>query len=180
VDVTVEAGPVRFGRFPEGVDADVEALVALFRQAGVWVEASPTIRTHLWAKTLYNCALNPLGALSGVAYGALAAAPAWRLIERIVAEAFAVCAAEGVRLPWADPAAYLAYLREVQLPATAEHHSSMLQDLVGGRRTEIDFINGAVVARGAALGIDTPVNRTLTELVRFRESLLGSAPTGMD
>jgi ketopantoate reductase len=37
-----------------------------------------------------------------------------------------------------------------------------------------------VVARGAALGIDTPVNRTLTELVRFRESLLGSAPTGMD
>lgn len=61
VVVTVEAGPVRFGRFPQGMDPEVSKLVDLFKQAGLNVEGSEQIRSNLWAKTLYNCALNPLG-----------------------------------------------------------------------------------------------------------------------
>mgnify|MGYP001816971671 CR=1 FL=1 len=61
VHVTVEAGPIRLGRFPSGLDSGVERLVGLFRRAGLNVQASDSIRTDLWAKTLYNCALNPLG-----------------------------------------------------------------------------------------------------------------------
>jgi 2-dehydropantoate 2-reductase len=141
------------------------------------VETSSTIRTELWGKTLYNCALNPLGALMGVPYGRLTGAASWRIIERIVAEAFCVVAAEGVQLPWATAGEYLAYLRDVQLPATALHHSSMLQDLARGRRTEIAFLNGAIVEKGAQHGIPTPCNATIVDLVQFRESLLPEEKT---
>ena len=55
VRVTVEAGPIRLGRFPDGMDDKVQRLVDLFRQAGLNVEGSDSIRTNLWAKTLYNC-----------------------------------------------------------------------------------------------------------------------------
>ena len=62
------------------------------------------------------------------------------------------------------------YLRDVQIPATAQHHSSMLQDLTRGKKTEIDFINGAVVEKGRVRGVATPVNACIADLIRFRES----------
>lgn len=171
VHVSVEAGPAKLGRFPAGLDAPVKRLVDCMKQAGISTEGSAEIRSDLWAKTLYNCALNPLGAVMGVPYGKLAEPAAWRIITRIVSEGFSVIHAEGVSLPCATADEYLAYLRDVQLPATALHHSSMLQDITRGRPTEIDFLNGAIVAKGTAHGIPTPVNACIVDLVKFRESL---------
>lgn len=170
VEVTVEAGPIRLGRYPSGVDEGVEKLVALFRRAGLQAEASKTILSDLWAKTLYNCALNPLGAIMDVPYGKLLDRHSWSIIRPVIEEAFAVCTAERIALPWQTADQYLDYLRGVQLPATAGHHSSMLQDLRKNRATEIDFLNGAVVRLGEEAGIATPVNQTLTELIRFKTS----------
>jgi 2-dehydropantoate 2-reductase len=171
VHVSVEAGPAKFGRFPGGMDSRVEKLVSLLTDAGIRVEASRNIRADLWGKTLYNCALNPLGAIMGVPYGELAAPPSWRIIGQIVREAFAVVEAEGVQLQWSTADDYLAYLHDVQLPATARHHSSMLQDLSRGRTTEITFLNGAVAEKGRAHAIPTPYNDFIVDLIRFRESL---------
>jgi 2-dehydropantoate 2-reductase len=171
VHVSVEAGPIKLGRFPEGFDDSVAAILGCFKAAGLNAEQSDSIRSDLWGKTLYNCALNPLGAIMGVPYGKLSDPAAWHIIEQVVREAFAVCTADGVRLIWGSAEEYLRYLKDVQLPATALHHSSMLQDLAKGRRTEIDFLNGAVVAMGARYGIPTPINDTLTSMIRFRESL---------
>lgn len=168
VRVTVEAGPIRLGRFPDGSDDAVRRLVDLFRQAGLHVEGSSAIRSNLWAKTLYNCALNPLGAILDVPYGALARPHAWSVIEQLIGEAWAVCSAEGIALPWGTAREYLGYLRSVQLPATAGHNSSMLQDIRNGKATEIDFINGAVVRLGEKHKIDTPVNRTLVDMIGFK------------
>jgi 2-dehydropantoate 2-reductase len=177
VHVSVEAGPVKLGRFPDGLDESILALVRLFRDAGIKAEPSAHIRSDLWAKTLYNSALNPLGAVMEVAYGELARPTSWRIIKEIVTEAFAVAHAEGVELPWKDADAYLLYLQTFQLPATASHHSSMLQDIRRGNRTEIDFINGAIVARAKDAGIPAPVNATISDLIRFKETLVagGSA-----
>jgi 2-dehydropantoate 2-reductase len=168
VEVTVEAGPIRLGRYPEGVGGEVVGLADLFRAAGLQVEENERIKSSLWAKTLYNCALNPLGAIAGVSYGRLSAAPAWAVIEQLVAEAFAVCEAEAVSLPWDSADGYLDYLLRVQLPATAGHHSSMLQDIRKGRSTEIDFMNGAIGRLGRRHGIPTPVNDTLVNLILFK------------
>ncbi|NLZ30895.1 MAG: ketopantoate reductase family protein [Methanomicrobiales archaeon] len=171
VHVSVEAAPMRFGRFPSGMDAAVRRLVDRIREAGIRVEATDGIKSDLWSKTLYNCALNPLGAVTNVPYGALADPHAWAIVTAIVREAYRVVRAEGVTLPWDTAEAYLEYLRTEQLPATAAHHSSMLQDLARGRRTEIDFLNGAVADLARRHGIDAPCNTCITELIRFRERL---------
>ena len=142
-------------------------LIELFRQAGLNVQASDSIRSDLWAKTLYNCALNPLGAILGVPYGRLADSHSWAIIQRVMEEAFAVCQAESIPLRWAAATEYLEYLKTIQLPATADHHASMLQDIRQGRETEIDYLNGAVVRLGKEHGIATPTNLTLVELIRF-------------
>jgi 2-dehydropantoate 2-reductase len=175
VHVSVEGGPMKLGRFPAGTDPAVEALVEVVRRAGIPVEGTPSIRTEIWGKTMYNCALNPLGALMNVPYGRLVESHAWAIIGSIVHEVFAAASAEGVPLAWPDPEAYLEFLAGTQLPSTAAHHSSMLQDLASGRRTEIDFLNGAIAAIGARRGVPAPVNACIADLVRFRESLPGRA-----
>ena len=171
VHVSVEAAPMKFGRFPSGMDDSIRRLVDLIREAGIRVEATDDIGSDLWSKTLYNCALNPLGAVTNVPYGALADQHAWAIVAAIVREAYQVVRAEGVALPWETAEAYLEYLKTEQLPATAAHHSSMLQDLARGRRTEIDFLNGAVTDLARRHGIDVPYNTCITELIRFRERL---------
>jgi 2-dehydropantoate 2-reductase len=175
VHVSVEGGPIRLGRYPEGMDRAVFELLNVLRSAGLNVEGSQNIRSDLWGKALYNCALNPLGALMGVNYGALSDPHAWEIITGIVSEIFSVASAEGVDLPWESPEAYLDYLEGTQLPATAGHHSSMLQDLRRGRITEIGFLNGAIMERGQAHAIPVPFNTILTNLIRFKESLGGAA-----
>ncbi|PLY15007.1 MAG: 2-dehydropantoate 2-reductase [Sedimenticola sp.] len=167
VHVTVEAGPVRLGRFPNGSNDATSRLVDLFQQAGMKTEASDDIRSNIWAKTLYNCALNPLGAILNVAYGELADPATWEIIEQVIEEAFSVCQHEQVQLPWNHPREYLTYLRQLQLPATAGHHSSMLQDIQRGHGTEIEFINGAIARLGRQHAVATPVNDTLSNQIRF-------------
>lgn len=173
VHVTVEGGVMKLGRFPTGKDHAVTTLVDLVREAGIPVDVSTDIRSELWAKTLYNSALNPVGALMGVSYGRLTSPHTWDVIRCITGEAFAVACAEGASFPWKTAGEYLSFLRDVQIPATADHRSSMLQDLERGRKTEIEYLNGAVVKRGALHGIPTPWNRCITDLIRFREELSG-------
>jgi 2-dehydropantoate 2-reductase len=172
VYVSVEAGPAKLGRFPTGLDGPVQNLLEIMKNAGIPAEGAADVRAELWGKTLYNCALNPLGAIMGVPYGDLNQPAAWRIITGIVHEGFSVIHAEGIRLPWISAEHYLTFLKDVQLPATARHHSSMLQDLTRGRPTEIDFLNGAIVAKGAEHGIPTPINSCITDLVKFREALV--------
>jgi 2-dehydropantoate 2-reductase len=67
-----------------------------------------------------------------------------------------------MRLPFAEPAAYVAEVAR----RTAANDSSMLQDVERGRPTEIDAICGEIIAEGERLGVETPVNRVLRDLVR--------------
>ncbi|QSZ68054.1 ketopantoate reductase family protein [Methanofollis aquaemaris] len=172
VHISVVGGPMKLGRFPDGPDPKVDALVALVEKAGIPVEGSDHIKGDLWAKTLYNSSLNPLGALMNVPYGKLLHPMPWGIIEHVVREAYAVMAEEGVRVPWPTADDYLAYLHDVQVPSTAEHHASMLQDIMHGHLTEIDFMNGEIAARARKYELDAPYNDCITRLMHFRESLL--------
>jgi len=172
VRVTVEAAPVLVGS-PEVSDAARTAAAsrwaATLREAGIPAELTTSLLAELWAKLFYNAALNPLGALLGVPYGRLPEDPDARAImDDAIEEAFAVARASGVRLAWPDAGAYRTLFYGALVPSTARHRSSMLQDLERGRPTEIDAINGYVTARGGALGIATPVNATLTRMIRAR------------
>ena len=88
----------------------------------------------------------------------------------IIAEIFAVAAARQVDLGFDGPEAYYRHLIEVELPPTVAHRASMLQDLERGRRTEIDSLNGAIARYAAQAGLATPVNATITALIKALET----------
>jgi len=171
VTVTVYAAPVLLGAISPGVPQEKLARVAGdLNQAGIPTEVVADIMTHIWGKVLYNCALNPLGAILGVPYGALGENPGTReLMLRVIEEIYLVAGALGVRLQPATVAGYFQHFMENLLPPTAAHWPSMWQDLKAGRRTEIEALNGAICRYGAAQGIATPYNDTLSRLVRFLE-----------
>lgn len=171
VVVTAHAEPVAFGSLFGARTEGLAPLCEALRRAGLPAETSPRIAELLWAKMLYNGCLNPLGAICGVPYGALGESPDTRaVVAEVAREIFAVMAAAGFRTRWSDAPAFLASLWDELLPPTAAHESSTLQDLRAGKRTEIDALNGAVVALAEAHGVAAPVNRTLVALIRFLES----------
>ncbi|MEE3330932.1 MAG: 2-dehydropantoate 2-reductase [Myxococcota bacterium] len=171
VDITVHASSVLAGSL---FGAPVEALVPLCEsvaRGGLPCETTPDIERELWAKMLYNCALNPLGALIGVPYGVLGERRETRsIMEGVVTEIFELLDATGYQTNWSNAASYLDHLFGELLPPTAAHESSMLQDLQAGRRTEIDALSGAVVELARKHGVHTPVNHALATLIQAREA----------
>jgi len=181
VEITAHASAIAVGSlFKSSVDkgrVDKESVDLLrplaerISQGGIPAETSEDMHAVLWAKMLYNCALNPLGALAGRRYGELTNDPTTKaLLEEVVHEIFSVLAAAGIDLAWPDATAYLETFYAELIPPTAAHESSMLQDLRAGNRTEIEALSGAVERLGAAHGVATPVTSGLATLVRAAET----------
>ena len=145
------------------------AIVQAFTAAGVPTTLSDNVRGALWAKLILNCAYNALSALGRLPYGELVQRPGvLDVIRDVVVECKAVAAADGVNLP-ADVDAIVRRIPET-MPT---QHSSTAQDLMRNKPSEIDFLNGHVVQRGAALGVPTPANRVLWTLVKLAENRAG-------
>jgi len=143
---------------------------ALFAQAlvaaGVPTEVSDNVRGALWAKLILNCAYNALSALGRLPYGELVQRPGVTDVMRdVVAECKAVALAEGVTLP-SDVDTTVGRIPET-MPT---QFSSTAQDLMRGKPTEIDHLNGHVMRRGEALGVPTPANRALWAMVKLAEA----------
>ena len=155
---------------PLSVDVARSAAIAqAFTAAGVPTTLSDNVRGALWAKLILNCAYNALSALGRLPYGELVQRPGvLDVIRDVVVECKAVAAADSVNLP-ADVDAIVRRIPET-MPT---QHSSTAQDLARGKPSEIDFLNGHVVQRGAALGVPTPANRVLWTLVKLAENRVG-------
>lgn len=160
------SGPTVLG-IPPGREEAITAVAGLFTRAGLETRISDDVDSLLWSKLIVNVGINALTALLRVPNGVLAQTPECDLLmARAVAEAVAVARALSIGL---DGERQLERVREVCL-RTADNRASMLQDILRGRPTEIDAINGAVVARGRQAGVDTPVNLLLTQLVQALEA----------
>ena len=145
-----------------------EALIA----AGVPTEVSDNVRGALWAKLIINCAYNALSAIARLPYGELTRRPGVPEVMRdAVAECRAVAAADGVTLP-GDVDAAVRRIAET-MPT---QYSSTAQDLMRGKPSEIDHLNGYVVRRGDALGVPTPANRVLWTLTKLVETPAAASP----
>lgn len=160
-------GPTYFGVTPETCER-LEQVAVLFRQAGFETHLTDNIAGLVWGKLVVNSAINPLTALLRAPNGALLESESARtLMEAVARETASVAQAQGITLPFDDPAARV---REVAA-RTARNRSSMLQDVLRGAPTEIDAINGAVVREGRRLGAPTPINETLWRLVCALEGM---------
>jgi 2-dehydropantoate 2-reductase len=137
-----------------------------FAAAGVPVDISANAIGALWAKLILNCAYNALSAIARQPYGQLVQGTGVTEVMRdVVDECLAVATAAGVTVPGDIDEAVRNIARSMptQLSSTA-------QDLMRGKRSEIDFLNGFVVRKGAELGISTPANRVLHTVVRLLEA----------
>jgi 2-dehydropantoate 2-reductase len=154
------------GELVIGRSSNSEAIVAAFGAAGVKVEISDNVAGALWAKLIVNCAYNALSAIAQLPYGRLvqgAGVPA--VMENVVDECLALARAAKVQVP-GDMHETVRRIAQT-MPG---QYSSTAQDLARQKKTEIDHLNGFVVRKGEALGVPTPVNRTLLALVTAIES----------
>jgi 2-dehydropantoate 2-reductase len=159
-------GPTFIGE-PAGPPTDrVHSLVELFSRAGLLTQASGEMEMLVWKKLLINVGINAITALTGIRNGVVADLEAARnLCRAAVEEAMLVARAKGIPVAADIDQQVLGVAR-----ATAQNRSSMGQDVDFGQRTEIEAINGAIVRFAEALGIPTPVNRTLTQLIQIVEA----------
>ncbi|MFA4030255.1 MAG: hypothetical protein GDYSWBUE_001897 [Candidatus Fervidibacterota bacterium] len=149
---------------------DAKLVASSCSYSGIPCRSDLDVAPWLWAKVLYNAALNPLGALLNMTYGELAENEITRAaMNAVIEEAFSVASAVGAPLQWHSAKEYIEHFYGRLVPPTAAHRSSMLQDLEAGKRTEIDALNGAIVRLGEQHGIRTPINSALVKWMKRRE-----------
>lgn len=140
-----------------------EEVRSIFESVGIKTGITDNIRGEIWAKAVVNTGINPLTAITRLENGYLLEIPELTLLmERACREAISVAEALGVNLPAADLIEKTKWVARM----TAGNKSSMLQDILNGKRSEIDSITGIIVREGERLGVPIPVNKTLMGLVK--------------
>jgi 2-dehydropantoate 2-reductase len=151
---------VRLGEYEGSVSPRLQRIGAVWEQGGFRVLLFPDIHKMVWEKFICNVAFSGTCTLTGMTIGEVLADPeAWSVSSACASEAFQVAVEIG------DPVAYVRAFGE-KIPNA---RPSMLLDHMAQRRSEIDVINGAVPREAARLGLATPVNSTVSALVRARE-----------
>jgi 2-dehydropantoate 2-reductase len=146
-------------------DAKLAAIKQMFDAGGVPVEISSSIELGLWTKLMQNCCYNAVCALTEKPYGEMAAVPEVReVMGQAGYEVVALAQRKGVML---EPAAVEAALDRVTTMANTM--SSTAQDLMKGKPTEIDYLNGLIARESKALGLSAPINAALAALVKLKE-----------
>ena len=152
----------------DGDETKLRDLAAALDRAGFEIHISDTVTSLVWSKLIINVGINALTAILNVKNGQLLEyEDIKQVMADLVKEALLVAKKKGIQLIYDDP---LAQVYEVAR-STASNSSSMLQDFQKSRPTEIDFINGAIVNEAHKLGIEVPVNETLTRIVRTLDML---------
>jgi 2-dehydropantoate 2-reductase len=139
------------------------AIAEAFTRCDLDGQVTGRIKDEMWEKLVVNCVINPINAITRAEVGAIADVRLRPLKQLIVDECRRVAARDGVELA----ADFVDRIDRQYAPS--RNLSSMQQDLLKGRRTEIDFLNGAVVALGRQYGVDSPVNQALTMIIKAME-----------
>ena len=136
------------------------AIAAMLTSAGLDGRVSADIKTEIWRKLIFNCVINPITAITGTDVGGIADPRLDPLKRLVIDECLTVARSQGVdfRID------FLSIIAEVF--GASRTIASMRQDLMRGRPTEIDHMNGAVVSLGRRAGIDCPVNAALAAIIK--------------
>ena len=160
-------GPTHIGEITGASTNRIKSIAKIFTDAGFETHLSDNISVLIWTKLVVNVGLNCLTALLRVNNGLTSSQSDLRQVQKdSVNEALAVAEANKIPLDRKQVTEHVVKVAQ----ATEKNISSMLTDVLKKRSTEIDFINGAICKEGERLGIPTPVNRTLTHLIKAVEN----------
>ena len=161
---------VRLGESSGPVTPRLEAIAGVWRGAGFEVRTFDDIARMVWEKLICNVCFSGTCALTGWTTGEMMAnEDAWRVASGCATEAYEVARAKGIELDFTEP---VSYVREfgAKIP---EARPSMLLDLLAGRASEIDVINGAIPTEAGTVAMTAPYNEVVVALVKAKEAGLG-------
>ena len=170
-EITVHAAPFLIGSL-HGQDLNIiSPLAKAINDGGIPCEITTDVASALWAKVLYNCTLNPLGAVLNVNYGKLTECPnSIAIMDSIIDEIFNVLNASGYKTYWATSEEYKKEFYSELVPSTYGHRSSTLQDIEKKILTEIDSLSGSIMRLGVRYNIPTPNNTMMYNMIKTMES----------
>ncbi len=151
----------------QGAEDSVSVIADALNGSGIETEITSDIRREIWKKAIVNAGINPLTAITGQKNSFVLENPNLEMtLEAICEEAVQVANAHGIDISVEEA---IEQTKEVAR-LTSDNKSSMLQDIEGGKRTEIDSICGAIVKLGMEKNIPTPVNSSLMAVVKGIEA----------
>jgi 2-dehydropantoate 2-reductase len=154
---------ITFGELDGQLTKRAQRLLDCCRQAGFAAELSPAIKTVLWAKLAFICAQAGMTAAVRLPIGEIRTVePAWAMFQRLVAEVAAVAEADGIPVPPAAQQRALAMAQGVE----PDSFSSLHDDLVAGRRMELEALHGFVVRRAAEHGVPVPMSEAVYAILK--------------
>jgi 2-dehydropantoate 2-reductase len=137
-----------------------------FEEKGFELEFSEDFKIHQWNKLFANAVINPITALTGKQNGVVLSSHLEGVVENIVKECVSVARREGLDF---DESEVVDFVYSVS-SKTSLNTSSMLQDVLKGKKTEIDSINGHIVRLARKHSLSVPVNETLYALIKALEN----------
>jgi 2-dehydropantoate 2-reductase len=152
------AARITFGELDGRRTPRLEAFLAACESAGISAELSADIRAALWTKFTFICAQASLTAATRQPIGVIREIPqTWALFSEVVEEVVRVARAEDVRLPDDIVERQLEVVRNLDPTA----YSSLYDDLIAGRRMELEALLGALVRRADRAGVPVPASSAL-------------------
>ena len=170
-EVTVYTEPILIGSLQREDPKDLQEIADMITASGINCELTDEVDKYLWAKMLYNCALNPLGAILDVNYGKLTENEyTIEIMNSIIDEIFEVIKASGYSTLWDTPDDYKDLFYSKLVPDTYNHFSSTHQDIQRKIKTEIDSLTGRVIDLGEKNNVDVGTNKIIYKLIKAIES----------
>lgn len=166
------------------ITSRVQELVTVLAPAGL-AHATTNLWGDRWAKLTVNCMANALAGLTGMNNAEMRESPdAFAITVKIAGEALAVAEALGVQVEPVGGIPAQVYLDASRGAGLEDLHGqwvergksvgagrpSLLQDMMKGRRTEVDYLNGYVVRKGREVGVPTPMNEAIVGLTKRMEA----------
>lgn len=160
-------GETIIGTLDGKVPVEIRSIREIFNKVGLQTKMSRDIKALAWSKLIINVGINALTAITRLPNGKLTEFEGTkRILRDAVTEAIRIAKRKRIKLIYDDPLAKV----EAVCEGTSTNVSSMLQDVLRKKHTEIDFINGVIVRFGQELGIAVPTNKLLVDLVKTIES----------
>ena len=170
-EVTVYTEPILLGSLQGENPNCLGEIADLITESGIKCEITYELDKYLWAKMLYNCTLNPLGAIADMTYGELTQNKyTLELMNNIIDEIFEVIDASDYETLWKNSDEYKDIFYSKLVPDTFNHYSSTHHDVKRKIKTEIDSLNGKVIRLAELYDVDVSTNQVIYNIVKGMES----------
>ena len=170
-EVTVYTEPILLGSLQGESAEPLKEVADLITKSGIECRLTDEVDKYLWAKMLYNCTLNPLGAILNKTYGELTENPyTLEIMNSIIDEIFEVIKKSNYQTLWETPDEYRDIFYSKLVPDTYNHYSSTHQDIQRNIKSEIDSLNGKVIQLAKTNNIDVSTNKIIYNMIKAIES----------